>query len=178
MKSLDTSTCDLTRWTGTWVLDPQKTTVTFRTKVMWVLPVKGTAKALGGDAQVSLDGAVHGTLIIDAASFTTKNKKRDEHLRSDDILGVVKYPTIVFIAYEAHPSGSSGLEVAGVLTLHGRSQRMTMQAQVDGTDDSVTVSTKVEIERGEWGVTWPGAAKMGAGLMNHVAIRAHFGRAG
>jgi polyisoprenoid-binding protein YceI len=34
---------------------------------------------------------VKGTLIIDAASFTTKNKKRDDHLRSDVILAVVKY---------------------------------------------------------------------------------------
>ena len=177
MKSIDTSTCDLTRWTGTWVLDPDKTTVTFRTKVMWVLPVKGTAKALGGDAQISHDGAVRGTLTIDAASFTTKNKKRDEHLRSDDILAVVSYPTIVFTANEGRPSGSGGLEVAGVLTLHGRSLPMTVQAEVDGTLDSVMLSTKVEIDRGAWGVTWPGEAKMGAGLMNHVAIRAHFERA-
>ncbi len=67
MRSIDTTTSDLARWSGTWVLDPEKTTVTFRTKAMWVLPVKGTAKALSGDAQISPDGAVKGTLIIDAA---------------------------------------------------------------------------------------------------------------
>ena len=46
---------------------------------------KGTAKALSGDAQVKPDGAaVKGTLVIDAASFDTKNEKRDDHLRSED----------------------------------------------------------------------------------------------
>ena len=57
MSSIDTTMSDVARWTGTWVLDPEKTTVTFRTKAMWVLPVTGTAKALGGDAQISPDGA-------------------------------------------------------------------------------------------------------------------------
>ena len=177
MRSIDTTTSDLTRWTGSWVLDPEKTMVTFRTKTMWVLPVKGTAKALSGDAQISPDGAVNGTLIIDATTFTTKNKKRDDHLRSDDILAVDEYPAIAFTANGVRPSGTGRVEVAGVLTLHGRSQPMTLEAEVDGTDNSATVSTKVEIDRGVWGVRWPGEAKMGAGLKNLVAIRAHFERA-
>lgn len=92
MRSIHKTTCDLTRGTGAWVLDPEQTKVTFRTQAMWVLPVKGTVKALGGDAQVSPDGAVNGTLIINSTSFTTKNKKRDDHLRSDAILAVVNYP--------------------------------------------------------------------------------------
>jgi hypothetical protein len=36
------------------------------------------------------------------------------------------------------------------------------------------VSTEVEIDRSLWGVSW---AKMGTGLKNQVAIRAHFDRA-
>lgn len=58
MRSIDTTPNDLTRWTGIWVLDPENTTVTFRTKTMWVLPVKGTAKALSGNAVIRPDGAV------------------------------------------------------------------------------------------------------------------------
>jgi polyisoprenoid-binding protein YceI len=176
MRSIDTTTSDLTRWTGAWVLDPERTTVTFRTKALWVLPIKGSAKALSGDAQVSPDGGMKGTLIIDAASFTTKNKKRDDHLRSDAILAVVKYPTIVFSANGGRPSGAGRVEVTGVLTVHGRSQPLTLHAEVDGTHNSATVSTEVDIDRGLWGVTWPGEAKMGAGLKNSVAIRAKFER--
>jgi polyisoprenoid-binding protein YceI len=90
--SIDPAPATWSRFSGTCVLDPEKTTVTFRTKAMWILPVQGTAKALNGDAQISPDGTVRGSLVIDAASFDTRNNKRDEHLRSEDFLEVVKYP--------------------------------------------------------------------------------------
>jgi polyisoprenoid-binding protein YceI len=171
--STETSTTNLSRLPGTWALDPEKTTVTFRTKALWVLPVRGTAKALSGEAQVSAD-AVTGTLVIDAASFDTKNKKRDDHLRSEDFLEVVKYPTIVFTTNGARPTGAGRVEIAGELTVHGRTQPVALQAQVSGSGNSATVSTEVEIDRSLWGISW---AKMGTGLKNEVAIRAHFNRA-
>lgn len=177
MTSTDATISDLSRWSGTWALDPQRTTVSLRTKAMWILPVRATANALSGDAQISTNGAVQGTLTLDAASFTTKNKKRDGHLRSDAILDVVTYPTIVFTATGARPSGDGRIEVTGMLTVLGRSQPLSLQAEVRGSDDVATVSTKVEIDRSVWGVRWPGEAKMGAGLKNQIEIRAHFDRA-
>ena len=173
MTSTDT-TSDLSRLAGSWELDPEKTTVTFRTKAMWLLPVKGTAKALSGDAQIGPDAAVKATLVIDAASFDTKNKKRDDHLRSEDFLEVVKYPTIVFTANGGRPAGAGRVEITGVLTVHGGTQPLTLQAEVSGSGNSATVSTEIEIDRSLWGMSW---AKMGAGLKNQVAIRAHLNRA-
>jgi polyisoprenoid-binding protein YceI len=98
MTSAAGPTNELSKYAGTWTLDSAKTTVTFRTKVMRVVPVKGTATALSGEAQVTADGHTQGTLVIAAASFETKNKKRDEHLRSADFFDVITYPTISFTA--------------------------------------------------------------------------------
>jgi polyisoprenoid-binding protein YceI len=173
VRPTDTAT-DLTRFTGTWALDPGRTSVTFRTKAMWVLPVKGTAKALGGDAEITPDGAGTGTLVIDAASFDTKNKKRDDHLRSEDFLEIATYPTIVFKATGGRTVGAGLVEITGALTVHGQTQPMTLQAEVSGSGNSATVSSEVEIDRSLWGVSW---AKMGTRLKNQVAIRAHFDRA-
>lgn len=64
-----------------------------------------------------------------------------------------------------------------MLTLHEESKLLTVLAEVNELDNAAKVSTKVEIDRGLWGVRWPGEAKMGAGLKNSVAIRAHFERA-
>jgi polyisoprenoid-binding protein YceI len=169
----NSTTGNLSAFTGTWALDPEKTTVNFRTKAMWVLPVKGTAKALSGNAKISPDGDVTGTLVIDAASFDTKNKKRDDHLRSEDFLEVVKYPTITFTANSGSAVGSGRFEISGVLTVRGRSQPLTLHAEVTGIGDATKIVTEVEIDRSQWDVSW---AKMGAGLKNHVVIRAHFDR--
>jgi hypothetical protein len=42
---------------------------------------------------------------------------------------------------------------------------------VSSTDGSVTISAELDIDRGEWGLTW---AKLGAALQNHVVIDARF----
>lgn len=170
MKPTD-ATSDLARFTGTWSLDPEQTSVMLRTKAIWVFPVKATARALGGGAKVTPEGAVAGTLVIDAASLDTKNNKRDDHLRSADFLEIAKYPTIVFEATGGRPIGAGLVEISGVLTIHGQTQPLTLQAEVSGSGNSATVSTSVEIDRSLWGVSW---AKMGTGLKNQVAIRAHF----
>jgi len=75
---------DLSQLTGRWMLDPERTAVSFHTKALWVLGVKGTARVISGDAQLNSDGTVTGKLVIDAASLDTKNKKRDDHLRTGE----------------------------------------------------------------------------------------------
>jgi len=174
MTTADT-TIDLTRFAGTWALDSERTSVRFRTRAMWIFPVKGTAKALGGKAEITPDGAVTGTLVIDAGSLDTRNKRRDDHLRSKDFLEVAKYPVIVFEAISGCPVAAGLVEISGVLTVHGQTQPMTLQAQVSGSGTSATVSTEVEIDRSLWGMSW--GVRVGAGLKNQLTIRAHFDRA-
>jgi polyisoprenoid-binding protein YceI len=169
------TTTDLNRFTGTWTLDPQKTSIAFRTTAMWIFTVNGTARALSGAAAISPDGSAKGTLVIDAASFDTKNKRRDNHLRTDEILGAARHPTIIFEATDASPDGAGRVEIKGRLTVRGKSLPLTLHGQVSGSHDSATVSTEVEIDRGLWGITW--GAKMGAGLKNRVTVSAHFDRA-
>ena len=173
MTSAPEKTVELSKYTGTWTLDPSKTTVRFRTRVFRVLPVKGTVRALSGDAQITAEGDAKGTLVIDAGSFDTKNKKRDEHLRSADFFEVSAYPTITFDADNVQSIGAGCLEVRGLLTVHGRSERVNLKAEVTGGDSSVRVATEFEIDRSLFGLNW---AKLGASLKNRVSIHAHFDR--
>jgi len=168
------TTTDLSRFTGTWKLDPQKTSIALRTKAMWIFTVKGTIKALSGDAAIGSDGGARGTLVIDAASLDTRNEKRDEHLRTDDLLDATTHPTMVFEATSAHPDGAGLMEIHGALTVRGRTRPLILHAQISGTENAATVSTNVEIDRRLWGITW--GAKMGAALKNQVTITAHFNR--
>ena len=173
MTSAHEKTDELSKYAGTWTLDPAKTTVGFRTSVMRILPVKGTARALSGEAHITADGDAKGTLVIDAGSLDTKNTKRDEHLRSADFFEVITYPTISFTADDVQPIGPGCVDVHGLLTVHGRSERVNVKAEVNGSDISVTVSTEFEIDRSLFGLTW---AKLGASLKNRVQIHAYFDR--
>jgi polyisoprenoid-binding protein YceI len=165
---------DLSAFAGSWTLDPARTSVEFHTKAMWVFPAKGTARALEGGGTVRADGGLEGTLVIDAASIDTGNKKRDEHLRTADFFEVEKYPTITFTVTGTSIGSAGTVELTGNLTVHGQTRPVTLTADVSAAGDSVTVTTEVDVDRSEWGLTW---AKMGAGLKNRVVISAQFDRA-
>lgn len=165
---------ELRDFVGKWVLDPDRTSIVFHTKAMWVFPTKGAAKAIEGLGTVSTDGALSGTLIIDAASIDTKNKKRDAHLRTADFFDVETFPTITFEATGGRLADSGKLELAGTLTVHGRTRPLTVVADLSVADDTVTVSAEVAIDRSEWGLS---LTPFGAGLKNRIMISAYFGRA-
>jgi polyisoprenoid-binding protein YceI len=173
MESTDT-TNELPGLSGTWTLDPRKTTVSLRTKALWILPVTGSAQALSGEAHVGPDSAVRGTLVIDAASLDTKNARRDQHLRSSDFLDALNHPVIVFTADGGRPITADAVEIEGELMLHGQIHPLALQAEVAGSGDSVTVSAEVVIDRIKWGMPW--GAKLGVGRSSVVAVSAHFDR--
>lgn len=162
---------DLSTYAGSWTLDPSQTSVVFHTKAVWIVNVKGTFKAVEGAGTVGADGSVSGSIVFDAASVDTKNKKRDEHLRTDDFFAVDTNPTFAFALDNAHATGAGPLKLDGTLTIRGTARPVTLSAQVTATDSSATVVAEADIDRSEWGLTW---AKMGAGVKNHVEITARF----
>jgi polyisoprenoid-binding protein YceI len=162
---------DLGDFVGKWVLDPDRTSIVFHTKAMWVVPAKGTAKAIEGEGTVGADGGLSGTLVIDAASIDTKNKKRDAHLRTTDFFEVEEFPTITFEVTSGRLTGPSKLELAGTFTVHGRTRPLAVMADLSVAADTVTVSTEVVIDRSAWGLT---LRPRGAGLKNKVIVSALF----
>lgn len=173
MTSANSTTTDLATYAGEWTLDPARTSVVFRTKAMWVLPVKGSLKATSGGGSLSADGAAKGTLVFDAASIETGMKKRDAHLRTADFFDVEKYPTMTYAATGISQRNGRVL-VAGTLTIRDQTRPLELEATVDESAGTATVSAEVEIDRRQWGVEW---AKMGAGVTNHVEVRATFVKA-
>lgn len=159
---------------GSWTLDPERTSVTFKTKALWVMPVKASFKAVDGSGTVSEDGSVSGTIVLDASSIDTNNKKRDEHLRGSDFFEVSTYPTIEFAVHDATITGDALVTLAGSLSVHGQERPVTVAAkvQIEGSDAVVTVET--DIDRSEWGVS---RTDLGASLQNHVLVKAVFTRA-
>jgi polyisoprenoid-binding protein YceI len=57
-------------------------------------------------------------VTIDAASISTRDAKRDGHLKSPDFFDVAKFPTITFKSTKVEKAGD-GLKVTGDLTMHG-----------------------------------------------------------
>ncbi len=87
-------------------------------------------------------------------SVDTKQKKRDEHLRSAHFFDVASTPDITFTAEQVTPSGA-GVTVTGALTVRDRTRPVTFPARVtvlDGTQ--VELDGELQVNRSDFGLTW------------------------
>ena len=96
------------------------------------------------------------TLTIDVNSIDTKNKKRDDHLKSPDFFDASTHPTIKFSSTSIKKRGNQ-LIVKGKLTMHGTTRLITIPLKVakgkNGAGvDTTTYKGKVTIDRNDYGV--------------------------
>jgi polyisoprenoid-binding protein YceI len=161
---------DLADFVGTWRLNRERTSVSFRTRAAWLIRAKGTLQATEGTADVDAEGRATGKIVIDPASIDTKIKKRDDHLRSSDFFDIANHPTVTFTVTEVRPANAGDLEVVGNLAVHGRSTSLTLLAEVGVAGESATVSTEVVITKSILGMTKANLAK------SWVTVHAHFDR--
>lgn len=166
---------NLATLTGTWILDPSLTAIRFRTTIMRVIKVSGTFKALAGHASVAANGALNGSVVIDAASIDTKIAKRDTHLRGPDFFDVEKYPRTIFTATNGHLTSAGQVELVGDLEIRGQTRTLPLRADVSNTGDSLKFSSEVDIDRRDWGMSY--GAQLRSSTKIHVDITAYFDRA-
>jgi polyisoprenoid-binding protein YceI len=162
---------DLPSLVGTWSLNRERTSVSFRTRAAWIIRAKGTLQATEGRVDVDADGRVTGEIVMDPASIDTKIKKRDDHLRSADFFDVANHPTITFTVTEVRAALSGDLEVVGNVAVQGRSTSVTLLAEVGSMGESATLSTEVAVTKSILGM------KRAAMTRSWVTVNAHFDRA-
>ena len=140
---------------GVWNLDPARSTFAFRNKTMWgLMTVKGHFAEVRGEAQVTYTGAVSGRLDITAASLNTRNRKRDEHLRSADFFDVEKFSEITVIVTAANPSDGDTVNLLADINIKGISHPLPLHATVAVLDDgAVRVLAPTIIDREQLGVS-------------------------
>lgn len=104
--------------TGTWRLDPSRSSVEFHVpNVYGLMTVKGRFDRYEGTLDVSSRPMV--SLVVEGDSLDTNNKKRDKHLRSNDFFDLANRPRVRFEADAAEFDGGT-LRVRGLLYAGGK----------------------------------------------------------
>ena len=153
---------------GSWTLDGARSEVRLASKSMWgLVPVKGVFRRVSGHGSVSAAGDATGVITVAAGSIDTKNKKRDDHLRSADFFDAASHPDITFTVDGVRP-GIGGAQVTGRLTVRGRTRPVSFDARVSSFDGAeIWLDAQVEVNRAEFGLTWN---QMGMASMNNTII--------
>ncbi|MER7936987.1 MULTISPECIES: YceI family protein [unclassified Streptomyces] len=149
--------------TGLWQLDPTASTVAVRHKSVWgLVTVRGTFTGVTGRGEVAADGTATGTLVIDAATLDTRNKKRDDHLRSADFFDAAHHPEITFEVRGAERDADGAVRVDGLLTVRGVTRPQQITARLASADaDGLTLETEFTVTREEFGVAFNQMRMMG-----------------
>jgi polyisoprenoid-binding protein YceI len=158
--------------TGSWVLDPGRSSVRLTSKALGLIRITGHFGQVSGTGTIGPDGAVRGTLSVATASIDTGNAKRDTHLRSADLFDSGQYPEIVFAIDRARLEGGSAV-VNGALTVRGVTRPLSFDAAVSVRGDGeIVLDTSVRINRSDFGLTWNVLGT--ASMLNTVTVHALF----
>ena len=142
----------------TFTLDPAQTKITF-TVDSTLHTVHGDFRLKRGSIQFNnTTGQAGGELVVDAVSGESGSDGRDKKMHKD-VLESPKYSDIVFTPQHIKGTvaeGKSQVEVEGVLTMHGKSQPVTLPLHVQLQGGAGTADGSFNVKYREWGMKNPG----------------------
>ena len=162
-----------------WLIDGSHSNAHFTVKHMMITNVRGEFTKLEG--KVSYDPAKpEATQVeasIDVASISTREEKRDGHLKSPDFFDAEKFPKITFKSKSAKAKGSD-LAVTGDLSIHGVTKEVVLEIEEPSAPSTdpfgnvrVGATATTKIKREDFGLTWNAALEAGGVLVgNEVKI--------
>jgi polyisoprenoid-binding protein YceI len=158
---------------GTFALDAAHSHVGFAVRHMMISNVRGEFTKLEGSVSYdpSRPEATTVSVTIDAASVSTHEERRDQHLKSADFFDVEAYPHLTFVSKSAKQS-RNGLVLEGSLTIHGTTRDVTLSVD-DITPEHadpfgnrrVGASARTKIRRSDFGMRWNAALEAGGVLV-------------
>jgi polyisoprenoid-binding protein YceI len=134
-----------------WRIDPDRSSVEFEVPSFWgLITVRGEFDRYDGTLDLRRDPAVE--LTIDADSVNTRNKRRDNHLRSNAFFGAEANPRVRFESQVATLDGE-GLTATGTLQAGGGSIPLRVLATVRQVESELEIEATAEIDQRELGMT-------------------------
>lgn len=155
-----------------WAIDTAHSSVDFVVRHMVVSKTRGTFTDWSGMIEVDRanPAASSVTASIAIASVDTRDKKRDDHLRSAEFFDAAMYPTISFQSRRVTIQGEN-LEVVGELTMHGRTRQVTLEVEYNGLNQDpwgnarVHYSARTSFSRKDFDIGWNQALEAGGVLV-------------
>lgn len=159
---------------GAYVVDAAHTRIGFSARHAMVTTVRGSFGDFEGTA--TLDAATPSNSTVEvrikAASITTNNDQRDEHLRSSDFLELDKYPEITFRSTGVEQLDEETYTVTGDLTIKDVTRPVSVDFVLTGSAKDPFGNLRAGFEgattisRTDWGLTWNAALETGGVLVS------------
>jgi len=146
----------------TWTIDASHSAAHFAVRHMMVSTVRGNLGKVAGT--VTFDGknlaAATVDATIDVTAISTREEKRDAHLRSADFFDVATYPTITFKSKKVVSNADASFKLVGDLTMRGVTKEVTLDVEAlrpvvkMGNNSRTGTTATTMLNRQDFGVKW------------------------
>jgi polyisoprenoid-binding protein YceI len=107
------------------------------------------------DGKLAAEGS---KIVIDMDStWSNAGDRLTNHLKNEDFFDVPKFPTSTFAVTKIEADGDQQ-KVTGIFTLHGVTKSISFPAEVQVSDDSVSLRAEFAINRFDFNIEFPGQA--------------------
>jgi polyisoprenoid-binding protein YceI len=156
-----------------WNIDPAHTEINFTVRHMMISNVRGRFEKFSGSVEFDEQTPAKSTVDvqIEAASITTKEAQRDEHLRSPDFLMVEKYPTLTFKSKRVEVNDARRGRIIGDLTIRDITNEVALDVEYSGMAKNpwggmtAGFTATTTINRKDWNLVWNVALETGGVLV-------------
>lgn len=163
---------------GVYTIDPVHSNVGFMARHLVASKVRGNFSEFSGSITIGeTEESSSVEVTVQAASISTNNEMRDNHLKSADFLEFEKFPTLTFRSTKFSPKGSDNYELVGDLTIHGVTKSVNFDLEYLGSGPSmapgVTVSgfeARGEIDRRDFDVSFNGTLENGSVVVSNKIV--------
>lgn len=160
--------------TGTYLLDPSHSSLSFTARHAMVTKVRGSFTAFSGTGKFNAENPAesHLSVTIEAKSIDTHNADRDAHLKSNDFFDMENYPELTFVSHNVTVVSDEDILITGDLTIKGVTKTISIPFTYTGTavdpygNTRVGLEGKVDVSRKEWGITWNAPLEAGGILVS------------
>ncbi len=153
----------------TYEIDTAHSAAQFSVRHMMISNVKGEFNKVTGTIVYDAKNLAASKIdaVVDATTISTREPKRDAHLKSPDFFDVAKYPTLEFRSKSVAATNGKIL-VKGDLAMHGVTREVVLTVEPLSPEikdpygmlrAGTTASTKVN--RKDWGLNWNAALETG-----------------
>lgn len=167
------STTAIENISGDYTLDPAHTRLGFVARHAMVTKVRGQFDEFEGTAHVDTETPSNSsvTVTIKAASVSTGNEGRDQHLKSPDFFDIEKFPNVTFVSTDVSRDGSEWT-ITGDLTINDVTNSISIPFEETGSAKDPYGNVRVGFEgettinRQDYGLKFQAALETGGVLVS------------
>lgn len=157
-----------------WNVDTAHSSLEFVVKHMMISKAKGNFNSFEAVIEADPEDLTEAKFefTIDPSSIDTRNKDRDDHLRSADFFDVENHPKVTFIVTDIKKKSGNDYDVTGDLTIRGTTKPVNVDVVFEGQskdpmsgNEVAGFSGKTKFSRKDFGLTWNAALETGGVLV-------------